>query len=71
MRHHRIHHKSNLHPSGLVENSSYRFGRTELLLLLVLFIVGISVDSWFNHHQLHGQSANAHAQVSTSAAVNL
>ncbi|WP_315787681.1 hypothetical protein [Fischerella sp. JS2] len=70
MKHDRIHNNENLRSSGLTKNLFYRFGRTELLLLLLLFTAGIFVDYWFNHHPLPWQSSNSHAQVFTSVPLN-
>jgi len=54
----------NLRPSNLSENSSYRLGRKELYLLLLLFIAGFAVDYWFNHHQLRWQLLNGDPKAS-------
>ncbi|KOP24419.1 hypothetical protein AMR41_20935 [Hapalosiphon sp. MRB220] len=69
MRHHQ-NENLNLHPSGLNQNSRGRIARTQLLMLLVLFITGICVDFWFNRHQLPWQLSNVHPQVSTSTSVH-
>ncbi|KAF3883859.1 MULTISPECIES: hypothetical protein [Nostocales] len=57
--------------SNFSERSSYKLGRPELLMFLLLFVLGILVDSWFNHHQLPWQSPNVYSQVSKSASVIL
>ncbi|BAZ68618.1 MAG: hypothetical protein KME28_17060 [Pelatocladus maniniholoensis HA4357-MV3] len=66
MRHHQIDENLNLHSSSLSENSRGKFARTQLLMLLVLFITGVCVDFWFNRHQLPWQLSNVRPQVSTS-----
>jgi len=39
-----------LQQTSLRDRSNPTFGRTELYLLLLLFVGGIAIDSWFSHH---------------------
>ena len=52
------------------DRPSYRFGRSQLYLLLLLFAVGTVTDIWFNHHQISWQSPRTHSGVSQQVSIN-
>jgi hypothetical protein len=52
------------------DRRSYKFGREQLYLLLLLFVAGTVIDIWFNHHQRSWQSPRTHLGVSQQVSTN-
>ncbi|BAZ14117.1 hypothetical protein NIES4071_59570 [Calothrix sp. NIES-4071] len=60
---------SNLGLSDSTDNYKTWCGRKELYLLLLTFAIGITVDYWFNNHQLPPIASRDGASISTPALV--